>query len=72
MEETLSIRIDNKMAKSLENISKLRGIKKSQFARESLEKAIAVAEFTAIREMLEPYAAAAGYPSEEEIFADIS
>ena len=69
---TLTIRIDDELDKDLEQLAKSQHRTKSDLAREMLRKRIAVERFRELRRKALPFAEAAGYVSDEDVFRDIS
>jgi predicted transcriptional regulator len=69
---TLTIRIDDKLDKDLEQIAKAQHRTKSDLARDMLRKRIAVERFRELRRKALPLAESAGYVSDEDIFREIS
>jgi predicted transcriptional regulator len=69
---TLTIRLDEKLARELERLAKRAGRSKSELAREALRRHLAVQRFRAIRGRLMPYAEAAGWLTDEDVFRDVS
>ena len=69
---TLTIRIDDQLEKDLEELAKATHRSKSDLAREMLRKRIAVERFRRLREKALPFAEAAGYLTDEDVFRDIS
>ncbi len=69
---TLTIRIDDQLEKDLEELANATHRSKSDLAREMLRKRIAVERFRRLREKALPFAEAAGYLTDEDVFRDIS
>jgi predicted transcriptional regulator len=69
---TLTIRIDEALESSLEQLAKSQHRTKSDLAREMLRKRVAVERFRELRRKALPLAEAAGYLTDEDIFRDIS
>lgn len=69
---TLTIRIDDQLEKDLEELASAMHRSKSDLAREMLRKRIAVERFRRLREKALPFAEAAGYLTDEDVFRDIS
>jgi len=65
---TLTIRIDDKLDKDLEQLARAQHRTKSDLAREMLRKRIAVERFQELRRKALPLAEAAGYVSDEDVF----
>lgn len=69
---TLTIRLDDKLARELERLAKRAGRPKSEIAREALRRQLAIQRFRALRGKLMPYAEAAGWLTDEDVFRDVS
>lgn len=69
---TLTLRIDDEMEQQLEQLAQSRHSTKSQVVREMLKKHLALARFHALRAQAMPYAEAAGYLTDEDVFRDVS
>ena len=69
---TLTIRLDEKLARELERLAKRAGRSKSELAREALRRQLALERFRAMRGRLMPYAEAAGWLTDEDVFRDVS
>ena len=69
---TLTIRLDDKLDRELARLAKQTGRTKSEVAREALRRQLAVQRFRALRRRVIPYAEAAGYLTDEDVFRDVS
>lgn len=69
---TLTIRIDEKLEKQLNQLAKSQHRTKSEVARDLLRRHLLLAEIDQIREKLRPYGEAAGFLTDEDFFSDIS
>jgi len=69
---TLTIRLDEKLERELARLAKQSGRTKSAVAREALRRQLAIQKFRALRREAMPYAAAAGYLTDEDVFRSIS
>ncbi len=69
---TLTLRIDERMEMELSKLAEATHRTKSDLAREMLRRQIAVRRFRALRAKAIPYAEAAGYLTDEDVFRDIS
>lgn len=69
---TLTIRLDTKIERELARLAKLTGRSKSDLAREALRRQLAVRRFRELRRQAVPYAEAAGYLTDEDVFRDVS
>ena len=68
MATTLTIRLDEPLRKELARISRAEGIPVSAYVRKTLTKSIALRGFREARARLIPYAKAAGYFTDEDVF----
>ena len=69
---TLTIRLDDKLARELDRLAKQLGRPKSELAREALRRQLAVQRFRTLRRKLVPYAEAAGWLTDDDVFRDVS
>ena len=69
---TLTIRLDIKIERELARLAKQTGRSKSDLAREALRRQLAVRRFRELRRQAVPYAEAAGYLTDEDVFRDVS
>lgn len=69
---TLTLRLDQKLDRELTRLAKQTGRTKSEVAREALRRQLAIQKFRALRREAMPYAAAAGYLTDEDIFRQVS
>lgn len=69
---TLTIRLDPKLERQLARLAKQTGRSKSELAREALRKQLALQRFRDLRRQAIPYAEAAGYFTDEDVFRDVS
>lgn len=69
---TLTIRLDDKLERELARLAKRIGRTKSEVAREALRRQLYSQRFRALRRRAIPYAAAAGYLTDEDVFRDVS
>ena len=69
---TLTIRLDDKLERELARLAKRTGRPKSALAREALRKQLAIQRFRELRRKAMPYAEAAGYLTDEDVFRDVS
>ena len=69
---TLTLRLDDKLDRELARLAKQQGRTKSEVAREALRRQLAIQKFRALRREAMPYAAAAGYLTDEDFFRQIS
>lgn len=69
---TLTIRLDDRLEKELEKLAKKARRPKSEIAREALRRQVAIQRFRQLRKQALPFAEAAGYLSDEDVFRDVS
>jgi predicted transcriptional regulator len=69
---TLTIRLDEQLEQDLNRLAERTHRTKSDLAREMLRRHIALAKLRELRAAMMPYAEAAGYLTDEDIFQDIS
>ena len=69
---TLTIRLDAKLDRLLARLARETGRTKSEVAREALRNQLLIEEFRVLRRAAMPYAAAAGYLTDEDVFRDVS
>ncbi len=69
---TLTMRIDERMEAELARLAEASHRTKSDLAREMLRRQIAIRRFEALRARAVPYAEAAGYLTDEDVFRDVS
>ena len=69
---TLTLRLDDKLDRELTRLAKQTGRTKSEVAREALRRQLAIQKFRTLRREAMPYAAAAGYLTDEDVFRQIS
>lgn len=69
---TLTIRLDDKLERELTRLAKQTGCSKSEVARQALRRQLAIQRFRGLRRAAMPYAAAAGYLTDEDVFRDVS
>lgn len=69
---TLTIRLDDKLERELARAAEQSGRTKSEIAREAVRRQLAVQGFRELRQQLTPYAEAAGWLTDEDVFRDVS
>jgi predicted transcriptional regulator len=72
MSTTLTIRIDDELAKSLEEAARSSGRSRSDVVRDALRRQLAIAALQDVRDQLVPLAEAHGWLTDEDVFRDIS
>lgn len=68
----LTIRLDPELEKQLDRAAKRSGRTRSDIAREALRRQLALTQFEELRKRMMPFAEAAGYLTDEDVFRDIS
>jgi predicted transcriptional regulator len=68
----LSIRLDDKLDRELARLAKRTGRTKSEVAREALRRQLTIQAFRGLRREAMPYAAAAGFLTDEDVFRSVS
>ena len=69
---TLTMRIDDRMETELSKLAEATHRTKSDLAREMLRRQIAIRRFQDLRAKAVPYAEAAGYLTDKDVFRDAS
>ena len=68
----LTIRLDPELEKRLERAAARSGRSRSEIVREALRRQLALAQFDDLRKRMMPFAEAAGYLTDEDVFRDVS
>ncbi len=68
----LTIRLDPEMEEQLDRLAKRSGQSRSEIVRQALRRQLAVAQFEELRKRVMPFAEAAGYLTDEDVFRDVS
>lgn len=68
----LTIRLDPDLEKQLDHAAKRSGRSRSEIVRDALRRQLAVAQFEDLRKRIMPFAEAAGYLTDEDVFRDVS
>jgi predicted transcriptional regulator len=68
----LTIRLDPELEKKLDRAAKRSGRTRSDIAREALRRQLALTQFEELRKRMMPFAEAAGYLTDEDVFRDVS
>jgi predicted transcriptional regulator len=69
---SLTIRLDEKLERELARLAKQTRRSKSEVARVALRKQLVIQQFRNLRRQALPYAAKAGYLTDEDVFRDVS
>ena len=72
MNTTITIHLDKDLDRELTKLAKRTGRSKSNLAREALRKQLETQRFRELRHRAMPYAEAAGYLTDEDVFRDVS
>jgi predicted transcriptional regulator len=72
MSKTLTIRLDDDLADTLDRVVQLTGRKRSDVVRDAMRRQLAIATLDAVRKELVPLAEARGWLTDEDVFRDIS
>jgi predicted transcriptional regulator len=68
----LTIRLDPELEKQLDRLAERTGRSRSEIVREALRRQLAVSQFQELRKRMMPFAEAAGYLTDEDIFQEVS
>jgi len=69
---TVTIRLDDRLQKELDRLCRQLGRTRSDVVRDALRRQLSLARFERNRRRLLPYAEAAGYLTDEDVFRDVS
>jgi predicted transcriptional regulator len=72
MKEAITIRLDKGLERRLSEIVRRTGRTRSEIVREALRRQLDVMAFEEARRRLMPYAEAAGFLTDEDVFREIS
>ena len=72
MKEAITIRLDKGLERRLSEIVRRTGRTRSEIVREALRRQLDVMAFEEARRRLMPYAEAAGWLTDEDVFREIS
>lgn len=72
MNDAVTIRLDRELARRLARISKRLGRTRSDVVRDALRRQLALLQFEELRQRVAPFAEAAGYVTDEDVFRDVS
>jgi predicted transcriptional regulator len=68
----VTIRLDPELEAQLDRVAKRSGRTRSDVVREALRRQLALAQFEDLRKRMMPFAEAAGYLTDEDVFRDVS
>lgn len=71
MDASLTVRIPEELKNALKELSKSENRSVSDFVRDSLEKTLAVKRFRGVREKTLPFAEAAGFLTDDDVFESL-
>lgn len=69
---TITVRLDPDLERMLVRISRASGRNRSEIVREALRRQLAIQAFEELRKRAAPFAEAAGYLTDEDVFKDVS
>lgn len=72
MATTLAVRLDDSLEAELDELCNRTGQTRSDLVRDALRRHLRLAEFRALREQMIPYAEAAGWLTDEDVFREVS
>ena len=72
MSNTITIRLDDKLAQKLDHVAERSGRTKSDVIRDALRRQLAIAILDEVREELVPLAEKRGIFTDEDVFRDLS
>lgn len=72
MTNAVTIRLDRDLARRLASLSKRLGLSRSDIVRNALRRQLAILQFEQVRQRVAPFAEAAGYLTDEDVFRDVS
>jgi metal-responsive CopG/Arc/MetJ family transcriptional regulator len=68
----LTVRIDARMEEQLNELAARRGVSRSDLVRDILRRYLTIEAIDEIRREVMPYAEAAGWLTDEDVFRDVS
>jgi predicted transcriptional regulator len=72
MKGTVTVRLDARLQRQLDRACRLLGRTRSDVVRDAVRRQLALLRFEQSRRSLLPYAEAAGYLTDEDVFRDVS
>jgi metal-responsive CopG/Arc/MetJ family transcriptional regulator len=69
---TLTVPLDEDLDRALDEAAKSRGLSRSDLVRDVLRRYLAVRRFEDLRKRIMPFAQAAGYLTDDDVFRDVS
>jgi len=68
----LTVRLGPDLERRLARAARRSGRTRSEFVREALRRQLALSQFEELRQRIMPFAEAAGYLTDEDVFRDVS
>jgi predicted transcriptional regulator len=72
MKEAITIRLDKNLERRLDEVVRRTGRTRSEIVREALRRQLDVMAFNEARKRMMPYAEAAGFLTDEDVFREVS
>ncbi|HEY0018981.1 MAG TPA: YlcI/YnfO family protein [Longimicrobium sp.] len=72
MATVLTVRLDDELEEELDRACERSGKSRSEMVRDALRRQIRLSEFLAMRQEIMPFAEAAGWLTDEDVFRDVS
>ena len=72
MKEAITIRLDKDLERRLDEVVRRTGRTRSEIVREALRRQLDVLAFEEARKRIMPYAEAAGWLTDEDVFREVS
>jgi predicted transcriptional regulator len=72
MKAAVTIRLDEELERLLDQVCERAGRTRSEIVREALRRQLSLLRFEQLRERVLPFAEAAGYLTDEDIFREVS
>lgn len=72
MTDAMTIRLDRDLARRLAQVSRRLGRSRSDVVRDAIRRQLALLQFEDVRCRVAPFAEAAGYLTDEDVFRDVS
>ncbi len=72
MTDAVTVRLDRELARRLDRMSKRLGRSRSDVVRDALRRQLSLLQFEEVRRRIAPFAQAAGYLTDEDVFRDVS
>jgi len=72
MTDAVTVRLDRELARRLDRMSKRLGRSRSDVVRDALRRQLSLLQFEEVRRRIAPFAEAAGYLTDEDVFRDVS